>query len=379
MKQVLLPKNATKLERAVSETTAPTQQILEAVEAIRVAKHVTRPPSFLPWLIDECGLEELTPYLPNLYELLDEGVAWQRIRGTPMAVAKGLGWLGYTAAQEEASPNRRYWNSFQLRFPSLPANDDPDLSRIEGISTLSVSRRSRFRRGVHRYDIKPLELDYSRLDQSMLEFESGVAATPGTPSWPGQPAIWSFGRLAEFDHTLSQAEGEAIGNWIDPPVGGGSLAWEDMTYPWEEATFAWEDSPEAQRQALMAGWFAGRPIYLCLRAAGGAVIGYRLCRAVRPVGLAPGGAYRVGGAAYDPSPSGTRVYIEAMTQFEDADDVAATSISLLVNAVRAPGVKPGKQWLTAAQLSGGQEFAQRAVTIPLRRTVRDQFKFLVRF
>lgn len=376
---VLQPTYATPLERSLSKATAPEQTLLDAIEAIRLAKHVTRPPSFLPALIYEYGLEELIPYLPSLYELLDEGIAWQRVRGTPFAVQKGMGWLGYSAALEEISPARRFWNTSQLRFPILPANDNPDLTRIEGITTLSLPRRSRFRRGVHHYDVCPLEADNSRLDGSMLDVESGVIGTQGTPYWPDHPAIWSFGRSAEFEHVLTQAEGMAIGNWIEPPAGGATLAWENMTYPWEEATFPWDDSPEIQRQALMAGWFAGRTLYLCLRAAGGAVIGYRLCRAVRPVLFAANGTYRVAGSSYNPAPSGGRVYIEAMTQFDDADGMVATSASLVVNAVPAPGVKPGRQWLAPVELSGGQEFAQRAVSIPLRRTVRDQFKFLVRF
>lgn len=375
---VLLPGNATKFERCISESTAPKPELISAIDSIRRAKLLTRPPSFLPWLVEEYGLGELTPYLPNLYQLLDAGIDWQRVRGTPRAIEMGLGWLGYTAALEEASTERRFWNSFQLRFPALPTNDTPDLERIEGIVTLSVPLRSKFRRGVHLYDVGPLEGDHSRLDGSMLDFESGVKVTAGTRLFP-EGAIWSFGREVEFDHLLTQAEGEAIGNWLDPVGEAGALHWIAMTYPWVGATFPWAASPEVQRRALMAGWFAGRVVYLCLRDAAGVVIGYRRCRAVRPVNVKAEGAYLHGGNSYDPSPSGGRVYIEAMTQFDDADGVTAASVSLVINAAPAPGIKPGKKWLQADELVGGQAIAERPVSIPLRRTVRERVKFLVRF
>jgi Phage tail protein (Tail_P2_I) len=374
----LLPLNSTSWERCVADACAVPAELQAVVPQITLAKLVTRPASWLPFLIYENGLREAQQYLPNPYVLLDEGPEWQMLIGTVPAVDKGLGWLGYTATLEEASPARRFWNSFQLRFPSLPVNDKPDLERIEGITTISTPRRSRFRRGVHLYDVGPLEADHTRLDGSMLDWESGVKATNGTRFYP-EGAIWSFGREHEFAHTLAQAEGETIGNWLEPVGDDAALHWTAMTYPWANAAFPWAASPEVQRRALMAGWFAGRVLYLCFRDTAGAVIGYRRCRAVRPVAVQADGVYAFGGTSYQPSPAGGRVYIEAMTQFEDADGVTAASVSLLVNAEQADGVKPGKLWLRPDELVGGQEIARHDVSIPLRRTVRDRVKILMRF
>lgn len=374
----ILPRNATPLEVALEAAGIAPEALRDAIPQIHLAKLVTRPHGWLPFLIFENGLREVQQYLPNPYVLLDEGPLWQAMLGTVPAVDKGLSWLGYTAVLEEASPERRFWNSFQLRFPALPANDAPDLERIEGIATISVPRRSRFRRGVHLYDVGPLEGDHARLDGAMVERESGVRATSGTRHFP-EGAIWSFGREHEFEHTMTQAEGEAIGNWLDPVEDDATLHWIAMTYPWVSATFPWAATPEVQRRALMAGWFRDRVLYLCLRDGAGGVIGYRRCRAVRPVSVSADGVYRHGANAYKASPSGGRVYVEAMTQFEDADGIMAATVSLLVHAERAAGVKPGKLWLEPGELTGGHEIAARPVSIPLRRTVRERVKYLVRF
>jgi len=370
----LLPNSSDLFERALEASYADRWDTLAAaVNAIRTAKLVNPPPSFLPYLVYEYGLGELTPYVPNLYQLVvnREGVNWQRIRGTPAAVAKGLGWIGYTTAIEEAWSERRYWNSFQLRFPDLPANDAPDLERIEGITKLSVPLRSQLRRGVHQYDAGALVVDWSRLDDSLLERESGVAVTAaGT--------LWSFGRTTEIDHLLTEAEGVALGNWIAPPETDG-LKWVDMTYPWVTATFKWADSPATQRRALMAAWFDGRVIYATLRRDDGTVIGHRRCRAGRPVLAQYRGSYSFGGVTYQPKPGGIALYIEAMTDFGNAAGITAASVELTIGGELADGIPPGRLWLQPDDLAGGVAIAAAPVSIPLRTTVRDQFKFMVRF
>lgn len=185
-----------------------------AVPSITTAKE-SPPPSFLPYLVYEYGLGMLTPYVTNLYDVIDAGIRWHRLRGTYAGVALGLSFVGITATVEPAWHGRAWWNSAQLRFPSLPADDTPLLGSIEGIAGLSLPFRSDFRRGVFEYDIPPIEADGAMLDGSLIEEESGIRLVDGG-------TIWSFGRTAEFEHTLTQAEGAAIGNWIDfPPAGSG--------------------------------------------------------------------------------------------------------------------------------------------------------------
>lgn len=342
------------------------------IGAMRRVKYISPRPSMLPFLVWEYGLGELTPYVPNLYDLIDQGVRWQRLRGTVSSVAIGLAWIGYSAGIEEAWTGRRWWNSFQLRFPTLPAVDSPDLERIEGITGLSVPKRSMLRRGVHQYDVGPLEADHARLDGAMLDRESGIAVTQaGT--------IWSFGRGRETEHLLTEAEGLAIGNWLDPVDEEGVLLWVDMDTSWAGAHFLWADDPVTQRRAILAGWFADKALYLRLSDADGAVIGYRRCRAVHPVKVQFEGAYTIGADQYEPKAGGGSLYVEALTQFDDFDAVTCTGIALMVGLSLVEGIDPGRLRLAPDELTGGVGIAVQSVSIPLRRTVREQVKILMRF
>lgn len=371
MSQILLPTNSTPWEKAVADALAPVELVAGSIGTIRGTKLASPPPSFLPFLIWEYGLSELTPYVPNLYDLIDEGIDWQRVRGTIDAVTRGLGWLGHTADVEEALSFRKFWNAFQLRFDTLPEFDAPDLERIEGVTILSVPLRSNFRRGVHFYDVTAAEADHSRLDNSMLDFSSGITATP-------KGTIWSFGRLTEVDHTLNETEGTALGIWV-PEVVGGELTWDDMDFPWLDATFTWDADPATQRAIALANWFEGRVAYLVLKDSDDAVIGYRRARCSWPVSIAFGGNYTFGASSYAPSDNGQLVYVEALTQFDDANSVSAASVSLLIEPVLSNGVKPGNLWLAPEECSGGVEIAVTEADIPLRATVREQVKFMLRF
>ncbi|MCB5204257.1 phage tail protein [Neorhizobium sp. T786] len=369
----LLPSSSDLYERAFEASLQPRWNELNlAAEAIRTVKF-NPPPSFLPFLVFEYGLGELTPYVPNLYTLVvdREGVNWQRIRGTPASVYKGLGWLGYTATLEDAWHGRAYWNSTQLRFSALPDADFPDLERIEGVTRLSLPKRSDLRRGVYQYDIGATESDGSVLDGSMLDTESGIAVTDaGT--------LWSFGRVTEVDHLLTEAEGLAIGNWLEEPEGGG-IKWTSLQYPWVQAQFKWADSATNMRRSLMAGWFSGRQLFATFRDTSGNLLGHRRCRAVHPVSQKLNGPYEVGNINYVPAAGGRRLYVEAMTDVNDAWDVTAASVEITVGAEIAVGINPGQLWLQPGQLIGGEPIAHTAIHLPLRRTVRDQVKFIVRF
>lgn len=370
MSATLLPINSTPWERCIAAACEFSDEIDGAISEISRAKHVTRPVSFLPWLIDEYGLGELSPYVPNLYDLLDEGIQWQRIRGSLASIDAGLNWIGYSATFKTAWPERAWWNSFQLCLDQLPAADAPDLERIEGITDLSKCARSDFRRAVYQYDAGALEADGTPLDHSMLERESGVIATE-------KNTLWSFSRTTEISHVLTKKEGEAIGNWME--LVGGEARWVDMHYPWTTSKFPWLSVGERQRQTLMSAWFEGRILYAVLRRADNSIIGYRRCRAVHAVEQEIDGVYNHSSAAFQPSIVGTAVYIEAMTDFAEADAVEAKTVSILIHAQTVETVPPGRLWFNPDDLVGGVEIIKTPIAIPLRHTVRDQFKFLLRF
>lgn len=367
----LLPSTSGHFEKAVEAAHDGRWVRMQAAVPLITSAKENPPPSFLPFLVYEFGLGMLTPYVDNVYDVLSEGVKWFRIRGTYGGLKKGLSFIGITATAEPAWHGRTWWNSCQLRFPELPANDNPLLPRIEGITRLSLPFRSDLRRGVHGYDIQPLEAETTRLDDSHLDVESGTRISEGG-------TVWSFGRSSEFRHTLSEEEGTDIGNWIEPPDQAGT-PWVTMSYLWATAAVLWAENPDSQRRSLMAAWFTTRVLWATFRDEDGEVIGHRRCRAVHAVDFQVTGRYSIGTDRYQPIAAGRSVYIEAMTDFGDADGVVAETVEITVGATLASGVKPGRLWLEPDELVGGDAIAVQDVALPLRRTVRDRVKWLLEF
>jgi hypothetical protein len=329
------------------------------------------PATFKPFIIYEYGLDVLRPFVPNLDDLVDEAVRWQRLRGTTRSIEVALGWIGYSATIVQQSPTRNWWNSFQLYFTDLPRYDFPDLVQIEGVVDLSVPVRSMFRRGVHGYDVTALVEDNGRLDGSLLDFESGTTYADGD-------TLWSFGRLTEIEHVLEEDEGVAIGNWL-AETGDGGIPWVSMTYPWVSAQFQWALNPEAQRRVLLASFFREFPsVYMEFIGDDDVTIGYRKCK-VAQVRATAGGDYTYGGVRYAPMTSGDAVYIEARTGFNDVDAWRATKVRLVSRAVLAPGIPAGRLWLHPGDIVSGPTFSETPFDLSMRLTVRDQVKILLRF
>lgn len=364
----LLPTNATEFEKRLAAACDFHQDMDSSILWISQTKLITRPPRFLPWLIEEYGLGELTPYVPNLYDLIDQGLQWQRVRGSLAAIEMGLEWLGISARFTPAWTGRIWWNSFQLYFDQLP--ERKSLEAIEAITDLSKSLRSDFRRGVYGYDVEAAECNMSRLDNSMLEYESGVRLTAGG-------TLFSFGRTTEINHTLEEEEGRLIGNWIDDV--DEELSFDQIDYPWDMANFPWCSVKKHERDILMAKWFHGRTLYLVLRDTQNAVIGIRRCYAVAPVEQDLDGVYSHSGGRFQLSPMGTALFLAARTDFHDVDGKQAAFVSILVHASPKQDVPLGKLWCDVNELNDGVEILKTAVNIPLRADVREQFKILLRF
>lgn len=366
----LLPGSASLFERTLSKATDPTARLSESIASLHGLKVGNPPPSLLPYLVFEYGLGQLTPYLPNLYELIGAGIDWQRIRGTHAAVAQALGWLTYAGVIEQAPTRRRWWNAWQLALSRL-RDDEDDLIRIEGLANLSAPKRSDFWRGYHGYDARELELGYARWGAALLGDQSGVRVEPGA-------AKWSFGRSVEIDHDMTEAELTALGVWV-PPVSGEDLAWIDLDASWSELDITWVDDAAVTRSLLMLGGTGSGPAWAVFKDAAGAVIGYRRARARRVVLPDASGVYSIGGSRYSPG-TGTALYIEALTDFGDGAGQVAASVGFILTATPGAGQKTGARWLeTGALAPAGPIVAERPVSITFGTTVRERVAAILRF
>lgn len=184
----LLPPNSTALERDFSRAISSLPKLQTAAPTIRTAKRRNIPPTVLPWLVYEYGLGELTPYFQDLSELLIEGIAWQRIRGTPASIQQALGWLGLNGTIDESEAGSYRWSEYQIGLPA--AIDDQRTRDVIYLAGLATPVRSRLNRVFAVYDERRFVLDDSALSGgAMLSDHSGTR-----PAWANGTQI-SFGRV----------------------------------------------------------------------------------------------------------------------------------------------------------------------------------------
>ncbi|WP_417766719.1 phage tail protein [Stappia sp.] len=378
----LLPINSTPLERALDLTGADiADRIAPGVDAIPGWKLVTPQPSLAPWLVYEYGLGALSPFVPNVFELLEDGIAWERLRGTHAGMAMGLGFVGYSAELVDPPARRLAWADYQLMFDRV-RDERADLPRLAGIAQLSQPVRSRFRRGVHGYDVPAAECSWARLSGSIVGDDSGVhVEATGGLSGPK----WSYGRTHEAEVTLTQAELEALGIWIADD-GSGSLAWADLPVAWSTVNDTWADLGSAgARVRQMAAALGGMGAYLGFYSSGGALTGARLCRTfaqVDPTGAA--GLYTLLGQGWTPGEDGEALAAIALTDFGDGDGTGITAraieAGLLVGATPIDPGTPGKLWLGPGEIHTPFAAVGRApVDIRFGETLRERVGLLVRF
>jgi len=185
---LLLPPTATALERSLSLSTDLLARLGGETEPLKGFK--TDPSdSLLPWLIWEYGLGELLPYLPEPRQAIAEGILWQRLRGTPAALATALSWIGMSATVEQEPPGVHF-AEFQLD-PGQVLDSDTAIANLIAIARLCAPARSRLSRLYHGYDLRRMVLDESRLGEALLSDHSGVF-------WRDGQTKLSFGRVRQL-------------------------------------------------------------------------------------------------------------------------------------------------------------------------------------
>lgn len=368
----ILPRNATPVEATLEDSANPIRRIGASPALMIGWKYKTPPdPRTIPFLIAEYGLGEISSFVPNVEQLLAQGIDWQRIRGTPAAVALGLSWLVYTATIETAPLRRLRWNTFQLALNQFRANEVPDLGRVEGITGLSVPLRSQFVRGFYAYDVRAAEISYSKISDCMIGSDSGARITEGG-------AVWSYGRIFDYDVSPNQADLTAAGVWIAPSAL--PFTWATAPYSWSDMDFPWGTIVNDVRRRLMARQLVRKSCWIEFKDAGGVAIGYARARAKHQVAAIVGGPYQVLATAYGLGTTASEiVYIEALTDFGNGNGAIAASAALRFGAYPTDIETPGALWLLPGQITlPFAAIASRAVNIPFGQTVRERVRTLLR-
>jgi hypothetical protein len=130
----LLPATATLADRVRERAIRLPARLQDA--SVRVGDILTDlPDAALPFVIYELGLEIVTPYVSDLRRVIQDGRAWERIRGTPVSIEMALGWIGVTPLWIEEHPQDPWWDLFQLALPEPVFNRA--LARIVALARLS--------------------------------------------------------------------------------------------------------------------------------------------------------------------------------------------------------------------------------------------------
>lgn len=187
----ILPTGSTALERAVDQS-APRWDTLAAAAHPLDGRH---PEPFKPWLAAEWALAEFARYFDSTDELIAAALPWLMQRGTAAAVQCALGWLGHTNATVDQDGAWLHIDPGRLVNPA-------ELPAIAHVVRASIPAHVNFFRVYHMLDGRAIELDAGRLDEGLLDGDTGEPF-PVDP-W-GDPLI-----LSQGDGHLRQAPAPAL-------------------------------------------------------------------------------------------------------------------------------------------------------------------------
>lgn len=159
-------------------------------------------PALLPWLLRDWGLDEAAGFVDDWQLLYREGKAWLRQLGTLGAVDQSLAWIGEAGAEiEEIMPGSPRWAELQVALQAAPETLE-QARRVIGLTRLSIGAKSVLNRVHAGFDKRAARPDFARLDDCLLDFDSGVVLRP---DWP----ILSFGR--RIDAAVDMASLREVG------------------------------------------------------------------------------------------------------------------------------------------------------------------------
>ncbi|MBQ4864473.1 phage tail protein [Pseudoalteromonas sp. MMG013] len=155
--QALLPPNHSQLQQQalLSQQHAPYNDAISQLTNLKAQPN----DALLMWLVWEYGLEAILPYSTNLRQTLKDGLAWQRIRGTPKSLELALSWLNLPAVHIENTAPGRHHYTYQLDLGELPKGRTSNVTKL---AQLSAPVSAKLTRLYHGYDIRNQTLSGER-------------------------------------------------------------------------------------------------------------------------------------------------------------------------------------------------------------------------
>ena len=376
----ILPSNSTDLERALEQASAVDDILSPAIEAMHGLKY-RRPlnASVAPWLVSEYGLGPISEYFTGaahqtalnagadqlvtldsqqlvvvgpttIEDLIDQGRAWQRKRGTRTAIKQALLWIDYDEITIwDQVKGRRRWHLYQIDMGRLPLPDESTLlASAERLADLSDRARSFFWRGFYGYDVRGLSWGRSKWGRSIWGDASGVKIGSGKPKW-------SHGRQHAGEIKATDNEQISLDVVYDD---GDALKWsQDMT--WSAPGVTWAGVVDAK--ALKAWLMLRKTAYVGFYDTLDNLIGYA------PV--------VVGGKDLSSSDAEDTVIRYAVrTDFGTGFGSIAATVSLVFGGQPKTGVKPGRRWFLGSEIAfpaGRVRVGALAMAITFQQTIRE--------
>ncbi|TIT06814.1 MAG: hypothetical protein E5W74_28365 [Mesorhizobium sp.] len=370
-RQNLLPQNATGFERALSESLDRLPELQPGFDELRGFKTAPVQESILPWLVVEYGLGGITQYLPDLASVIEYGLRWQRVKGTPQGVAESLTWVGYAFSTFYEAPLRRTrWHLYELELDRFRDSED-DLAIIEAVVRLSDPVRSEFFRAWNGYNVREHDWDYSVWDDGIWDDASGVFLHAGGVKW-------SFGRTFDAGfHELTEAELAALGAWVEP-VEGGSISW--GPFPWNTPGLQWVSDAAASRARIIATALLSKTCLIGVYRQDGSPIGFRKARVYRPVSALFGGYYQAAGQGWIATDApGPNIFVEALMDFGEGEGETAHSWSVTLGGAPVGAHPAGIMWLPGAAIAGGAIVGGFDIAPALLgKTSRERFRAILK-
>ena len=174
MTSKLLPENSTKFEKDLADVFDKDDTLDAAITLLQTAKYQENPPeSYLPSLIWEYNIGELSPWIGNNQDLYTIGRQFSRIKGTIRSLKLALSLIEVEPDSIEEG-NFGHWARFQMDIGQFPTGQQM-LQDIVNLSNIAKPLRSRLVRLYHGVNIKPLILntESSLLNQGILNNYSG--------------------------------------------------------------------------------------------------------------------------------------------------------------------------------------------------------------